>query len=72
MKVVNVTLVVTLLNHFYIIFKKEKKCWVLNSIQYIIYFLFRFNEKIRSSIQENSFNTLHETFKLNYSNHDKI
>ena len=38
MKVVNVTLVVISPNLFYIIYKKEKRCWVLNSIQYIIYF----------------------------------
>ena len=34
----NVTLVVTLQIIFTLFTKKEKKCWVLNSIRYIIYF----------------------------------
>ena len=43
----------------------------LNTIHNLFFYL-DLMKKIRSSIQENSFNTLHETFKLNYSNHDKI
>ena len=51
--------------------RKEMLGAQLNTIHNLFFYL-GLMKKIRSSIQENSFNTLHETFKLNYSNHDKI
>ena len=51
--------------------RKEMFGAQLNTIHNLFFYL-DLMKKIRSAIQENSFNTLHETFKLNYSNHDKI
>ena len=72
MKVVNVTHVV-IYQIIFTLFTKRKEMLgaQLNTIHNLCFYL-DLMKKIRSSIQENSFNTLHETFKLNYSNHDKI